>query len=421
MDRIKPLNTFKLFRNKDVKAATIKFIIILIVGWISITISCKLLVKDLSRILFEQNSVIASSIINNKSFGTIIKGFYEKQSEEDLANAREELNSYGYNEGLMIENNEIVFGFYKKLLYTILTIFTVVVGLVYVIYYLNMKKIYSKLNKITKNISDMSSGNYKEIEFDYTEGEFAILATSLNYIGDRVNNSINLLQEEKTNMKDFLADISHQLKTPLASLVMFNDLLKEEEKVSKEDRIKFIEKSDNQLRRMEWLIMNLLKVGRLQAGAITFKMEDKSAIGTINMALDSLRNKADFKNQIIITRDEKKASFRHDRLWLSEAISNIIKNSIENTPYGGIIKIDIIKGTLSTKIIIRDNGCGIPKEMQEKIFKRFYKGNNNTNPESIGIGLSLAKSIIEEQNGEIRLFSEKDKGSKFIITFYEEI
>ena len=113
------------------------------------------------------------------------------------------------------------------------------------------------------------------------------------------------------------------------------------------------------------------------------------------------------------------AKIKHDRKWLGEAISNIVKNAIEHTGENGKVKVEVHKGKLITKICIEDNGEGISKEMQDKVFKRFYKGESSVNPKSIGIGLSLAKSIIEEQGGEIKLKSEKGKGTRFAISFME--
>lgn len=410
-----------LFRNSEFKKNTLKFFIVLVLGWITIISACNYLVKDLNKTLINQNTVIASNLLNNRDFSTIIKSFYENNNKDEISKAKEELESYGYDENMTISNNEIIINFYNKVTAVMLAIFTAIILIIYVIYTLAMKKVYLKLNSISKSISYMSKGEYEKIEEEYSEGEMAVLISSLNYMGERVNNSISSLQEEKRNMKDFLSDISHQLKTPLASLVMFNDLLREDYNMSNEDRNKFLISSEEQLRRMEWLIMNLLKVGRLEAGVIKFNVENQGISDTIDIALSSLKEKAASKNQQLIVEGDLNCSFNHDREWLAEAISNIVKNAIENTENGGKISLIVSKGPLITQIKIIDNGKGIPKEMQDKIFKRFYKGTSSTNPESIGIGLSLAKSIIEEQKGEIKLFSEEGKGTTFIISFYEPL
>ena len=186
-----------------------------------------------------------------------------------------------------------------------------------------------------------------------------------------------------------------------------------------EDRVNFLDRCEEQLGRMGWLIMNLLKVGRLEAGAINFKIESQSIRETIETAISSLSEEARNKHQSLIICGDLNAKIKHDRKWLGEAISNIVKNAIEHTGENGEIKVEVSKGKIISKIYIKDNGEGIPKEMQDKVFERFYKGENSVNPKSIGIGLSLAKSIIEEQGGEIKLISEEEKGTSFVISFME--
>lgn len=263
----------------------------------------------------------------------------------------------------------------------------------------------------------MSYGEYKSIDGDFNEGDMAILISSLNYMGERVNNSLNLLTKEKENLKDYLSDISHQLKTPLSSLIMLNDLLKENEDMPYTDRIKFLNKCDEQLSRMEWLIMNLLKVGRLEAGAVVFQKELYPLNETINLAISSLKETIKSKRQNLVITGDIDAKLLHDKEWLAEAFTNIIKNSVEHTKEGGEIKIEVVNGPLITKVYIKDNGKGIPKDMQKNIFKRFYKGENSKDPKSIGIGLSLSKTIIEGLGGEIKVDSDEGKGTTFIISF----
>ncbi|MBB6697187.1 ATP-binding protein [Clostridium algidicarnis] len=226
--------------------------------------------------------------------------------------------------------------------------------------------------------------------------------------------------EGEVAYKNIISDISHQLKTPLFSLVMFNDLMKEED-VSKEDRKRFLILSDEQLKRMEWLIINLLKIGRLEAGVINFKTSNNSLKLTIDKALTGLLGSSKEKHQNIILKGSDEIYFNHDMEWTAEAISNIVKNSIEHTKEGGTIVIETEETPLSVSIMIIDNGVGIPKELFGRIFERFYKGENSVNPTSIGIGLYLGKYIIESQNGSIRVESEVNRGSKFTITFLKTV
>ena len=412
------MNLTKLYRNPEARKITIKFIIILIIGVAAIAVSSFAIAKSISKTLINQNAAILSDVLENKKDGDIIKNFYQEKSEEEVNSAKEVLSKYGYDSDMSLDSNQIVFDILKKNLIIFISVIVVFLAILYFCFIRELNRIYSEINKIVTNTKSMSKGQYKNIQGYYTEGEMAILVSTLNYMGERVNNSIELLKADKENLKDFLADISHQLKTPLASLVMFNDLLRENENMSNEDRMKFLNKSEEQLRRMEWLIMNLLKVGRLEANAIDFENEIQPLSDAIDLALSSLSQEAKNKNQKLIVCGDVEAKVLHDKEWLSEALSNIIKNSIEHTGEYGEIKIEVIKGPIITKIYIKDNGPGIPKELQKKVFKRFYKGENSKNPKSIGIGLSLSKSIIEKMNGEIKLVSEEGKGSTFIISFF---
>lgn len=409
----------RLYNNPEAKKITVKFIVIFLVGVISIFGGTYYVVNNINKTLIDQNTSVLSSIIENKDIPEIIKGFYEIKDGNELVEAKEILKSYGYDDELSVLINEVTNKFYTEILVIFIPIIILFTIILYLIFIKELKDIYVQVDNIVKNISDTSNGKFKKIELKYEEGDLAILTTSLNYMRERVNNSIQKLKEDKDNLKDFLSDISHQLKTPLASLVMFTDLMKENEDMPKEDRAKFLEKCDEQEVRMEWLIMNLLKVGRLEAGAINFKRERQPLRETIELAVSSLVGEAERKNQKLIVTGDLDCQVIHDREWLGEAISNITKNAIEHTQDGGEIEIRVSEGKIIKNIYIKDNGPGIPKDIRKKVFKRFYKGESSTDPKSIGIGLSLSKSIVEELGGEIRLISEEGEGTVFIISFIE--
>lgn len=413
------MNLKRLYNNPEAKKVTIKFFIIFLFGVISIFGATYYVVNNINRTLMDQNTSVLSSIIENKDIPEVIKGFYEIKDGNELVEAKEILESYGYDDELSIMVNEVTNKFYKEILVIFIPIMILFTIMLYLIFIKELKNIYVQVDNIVKNISDTSNGKFKKIEPKYEEGDVAILTTSLNYMGERVNNSIQKLKEDKENLKDFLSDISHQLKTPLASLVMFTDLMKENEDMPKEDRAKFLEKCDEQEVRMEWLIMNLLKVGRLEAGAVNFKRERQPLRETIDLAVSSLVGETERKNQKLIVTGDLDCEVVHDREWLGEAISNITKNAIEHTQDGGEIEIRVSEGKIIKNIYIKDNGPGIPKDIRKKVFKRFYKGESSTDPKSIGIGLSLSKSIVEELGGEIRLISEEGEGTTFIISFIE--
>ncbi len=421
MDKRKVLNIRRFYRNPEVKKITVKFIIILLVGIITIFSASSFIVKRVNRLMINQNAIILSNILEEKDTISVIKDFYKISNKEEVQRANELLKSYGYGENMSMASNEIGTYIGKEILTVFIPMGVLYLVILYLLFLKELRGIYIKMDEIVTKTGGVSSGKYKRIEGDFNEGEMAVLISSLNYMGDRVNNSIELLKAEKEYLKDFLSDISHQLKTPLASLIMFNDLLKENENMPYEDRIKFLDKCEEQLERMEWLIMNLLKVGRLEAGAVNFEKEYEPLRDTIDMAVSSLIQKVKKKNQQLIIYGDLDIAVSHDRHWLAEAISNILKNAIEHTPYEGKIEIGVERGALITKINIVDNGKGMSEEIQQKVFKRFYKGENSVDPKSIGIGLSLSKSIIEKQGGEIKLRSKEGEGTTFVISFIDSL
>lgn len=198
---------------------------------------------------------------------------------------------------------------------------------------------------------------------------------------------------------------------------MYNDIMLSDSEMELKDRKNFLQKSLEQLNRMQWLVVNLLKMARLEAGAVEFNIRSENLLHTVQNALKPLSYKAKEKKQNMLLNINKDTKFKHDVQWTAEAISNIIKNAIEHAGEGGTIEISSEETPLSLQINIKDNGEGIDNKNLNKIFERFYKGENSTNPESIGIGLALSKRIIESEGGSIVVRSELGVGTEFKITF----
>jgi len=168
---------------------------------------------------------------------------------------------------------------------------------------------------------------------------------------------------------------------------------------------------------MEWLIKSLLKLAKLDAKAVEFNKENLTLSDTIEDSIEALESMAVEKRVNIRFTKKAEVTFSHDKLWLEEALLNIIKNCIEHTDKNGIVNIELSENPVYKRIIIEDTGEGISEEDLPNIFKRFYKAKTNKNSTSVGIGLALAKSIVEAHNGMIEVKSSLKVGSKFIITF----
>ena len=275
---------------------------------------------------------------------------------------------------------------------------------------------------ISSYVEELKKLNDGEVRFDeYTEGELSILQNEIHKVTVRMIELNQRLLMDKTYLADTLADISHQLKTPMTSMMVMSDLLNDGQ-LSDEKREEFTRNIQNQLGRMEWLLTTLLRMSKLDAGTMKLNIEQVEAKGLIEKSVQHLLIPIELKNQTIsIGRDDNDKDspllLNVDENWTVEAISNIVKNCMEHTGEGGMISISYGKNPLYSYITIKDNGAGINEQDLPHIFERFYKG-KNAGKDSVGIGLAFAKQIINMENGTIEVTSREEEGSSFLIKFY---
>jgi signal transduction histidine kinase len=224
------------------------------------------------------------------------------------------------------------------------------------------------------------------------------------------------LKQDKQYLASSIADISHQIRTPLTSINIILSLISKSD-LSEERKKSLFNELDTLLRRIDWLITTLLKISRLDTGTVKFKKEKIMVSELISHAVAPIAISLDLREQEINTTITGNESFIGDLSWTVEAIENILKNCMEHTQRGGRIKITSLENALFTEIIITDNGPGIDKEDLPYLFERFYKGKNSNN-QSFGIGLALARMIIVNQNGTIKAENAQKGGAKFTIRFY---
>lgn len=285
---------------------------------------------------------------------------------------------------------------------------------VFIIY---TKQRYDKLAELNNYLSLVCSGDFSMNIADNAEGELSILKNNLYKVITMLKSSNEAIENDKVYLVDSLQDISHQLKTPLTSIMVITDLLKNEEEKSERDT--FVDIIENQCEKMKWLILTLLKLSKLDAGTAEFNNSELSAVSIIDESLKPFLLTLDLKN-ITVKRNIKDFTFIGDRNWSIEAIENIIKNCIEHTAENGELEISADTTTLYNQIVIKDNGCGIAREDLPHIFERFYHG-KNASADSVGIGLALSKSILQSQKASITVESEEGKGTQFDIRFYKSI
>ncbi|MPM50445.1 Adaptive-response sensory-kinase SasA [bioreactor metagenome] len=277
---------------------------------------------------------------------------------------------------------------------------------------------YKEIEELSGYLRNISNGNYSMDIRDNEEGELSILKNEIYKVTLMLSKQGEFLKKDKEKLADAISDISHQLKTPLTSMMVMIDLLSEEN-LNLEKRIEFTKNIEMQLERMDWLLTSLLKLSKIDAGTITFKKDKVKVSELIKKAMSPLLIPMELKEQKLIVDGNENTSFTGDLNWSIEAIVNIVKNCIEHTKNKGVISIFYEENPLYTEIKILDNGSGIEKEDLPYIFKRFYKG-KNASAGSVGIGLAMAKSIIVSQNGDISVRSKKNQGTEFSIKFYNK-
>ena len=279
------------------------------------------------------------------------------------------------------------------------------------------KRRYKNLNDLNDYLSLVCKGIYDMNIDDNTEGELSILKNNLYKVITLLQSQNEYLKNDKLYLADSIADISHQLKTPLTSMMVMCELLENEENPDK--RREFVTIINNQLSKMKWLITNILKISKLDADATEFKRDEVSISKVLDDSLKPFALTAELKN-IIIENKSNDFVFNGDENWTAEAVSNIVKNCLEHTNDGGKITIASDSTNLYNKLTISDNGCGIAEEDLPHIFERFYHGKNSSK-DSVGIGLALAKTIFEKENASVTVESEQGKGSAFEIIFYKSV
>jgi signal transduction histidine kinase len=277
---------------------------------------------------------------------------------------------------------------------------------------------YKEIEKLSGYLRQISSGDYSLDVRDNYEGELSILKSDIYKVTLMLSKNRSYLEEDKQKLTNAISDISHQLKTPLTSMMVMADLLSDN-KLEETKRLEFTKNIRIQLERIEWLVSSLLKLSKIDAGTVDFKKDEVFVNEVLQRAVQPVLIPMDIKQQVLTIDGEHTVAFTGDFHWTAEAIINILKNCVEHTPDGGHVSISYSENPLFTEIRIKDSGKGIPKEDLPYIFRRFYKG-KNAGEDSVGIGLAMAYSIFTSQQGDLEVRSEKGNGTEFLIKFYKK-
>lgn len=365
----------------------------------------------------ENNNILLNNIINN------VLEKYPKFKEEDILNNLNNNSNINFSkkygidltkDTMVVKNRKIV----KELVY--FDIFLTILFISLMLFFLNQfKKSENKdLEVIIDYLEKINKHNYELKIEENEEGNLSILKNEIYKTAVYLNEQASKSQEEKEKLKVFLSDISHQLKTPLTSINLMIDNILDNNNLSLEEKRKILFQIKHKIKHINSLILILLKLAKFDSNTIVFKRQNNDLLTIINEASMNVSALADLKNIEININSNDNINIYCDYKWEVEALTNIIKNCIEYSLENSKIDIFINDNNLYTKLTIKDYGKGMDKEEIKNIFKRFYKGNNSFN-DSIGIGLSLAKNIIEKDNGLISVKSKKNNGTEFNIKYFK--
>lgn len=249
---------------------------------------------------------------------------------------------------------------------------------------------------------------------DVQETRESKMVSQLRQILDTASFKESQAITEKNQVVELLSDLSHQLKTPLANIMMNMEIL-EEESLGEEERKEFQKHTAAQAEKMQWLMQSLLKASRLENGMIDFPVENAGIKGTLAKAVEAVYAQAAGKRIEICMEEFQDFSLYHNPKWTAEALTNLLENAIKYSPEGSRVKLGISRLDIYTRITVSDEGIGIPESEYNRIFQRFYRGSAVEQEEGTGLGLYLAQLILQHEKGYITVTSKVGKGSVFSV------
>lgn len=401
-------------KNKiELKKMCITSCIVIIIFLITFSI---LIYKQYKTYIYNFNQKIAGIIDN------VLEKYpdIEKREIVEILNSSDKTNNeilmeYGIEldkDSVILENNT---DFQKFIIIDVSTLIVFILILSIIVFKYNHSES-KKINEITKYIEEINRGNYKLNIEENTEDELSILKNELYKITIMLKEVAENSQKDKTTLKDSLSDISHQIKTPITSILIMLDNILSDENMPEDIKKDFIKDIKREIINIKFLVESILKLSKIDSNSIKFIKKEVFIKDIINEAVKNVSMLSELKNIEIIVSGDDSIKTICDLKWQVEAITNILKNCIEHSYENRKIYINYNQNNMYTELKIEDNGTGIDAKDLPHIFERFYKGKNSSS-DSVGIGLALSKSIIESNNGYIQVDSELNKGTTFIIKY----
>ena len=391
--------------------------------FISLIISIIFIILNILINIYEYK-IYRNNINNNlESIISLIETKYPlitKNEIMEILNSKNNTTNIFKEYGIDIDNTSIILEndkYYNTfIIFNTLYIYIIIIVLliIFLIYIKNKDK---DIKDITKYIEEINKGNYELKINSISEDELSILKNEIYKTTIKLKEAYINTNNDKLSIKKSLEDISHQLKTPLTSILIMLDNLIDDPNMDINTRQDFITDIKRQVVNINFLVQNLLKLSKFDSNTIHFIKKNNKLSNILKEAIKNVSTLCDLKDIKIIINGDDESTIYSDFKWEVEALTNILKNSIEHSKDKKEILVDYNTNNVYSIIKIKDYGVGIAHDDLKHIFERFYKGKNSS-PDSVGIGLSLAKAIINEDNGIISVESNSN-GTTFIIKYYK--
>ena len=395
-------------------------IIVIITTILVFTIAISIINYIQYRNYIKNVNIVINEIVNNiqEQYPDVdINKIISMLNDENVSNENV-LSQYGIDisKDSAILTNDLLYRNNVIMNLSIILIFSIIIIIVFVLYNKRQK---SKIKEITNYIEQINNKNYALDIQDNNEDELSVLKNELYKITVMLKEQAENSAKDKINLKNSLEDISHQLKTPLTSITIMLDNILDSPDMDLQTRNEFIKDIYREIANIKFLVQNLLILSKFDANTITFNEKEEKLEDIIEEAKQNVASICDLKNIQIILEGKEDAKTTCDLKWQVEALTNILKNCAEHSNNNTKINVLYSENNMYSEIVIKDEGSGIDQKDLKHIFERFYKG-KNSDKDSIGIGLSLAKTIIEKDNGFITVDSELGKGTTFNIKYRKQ-
>lgn len=401
---------------KETKTLLIAITAICLVSFLLAGGIATLLAKNFQQELLLHDYGVAGHLLNNEN-ELSISAFTSQPDANDIERGREALASIGYDETVSIRFLPAVQTYRNQTMLSVFLLLVFLFGAIYLSLFLYLHCQHKAFNNAENTIRQFLDGNTTSRIECSQAGDWYSLFHAINEMATILSAHAENQRQTKEFLQDIISDVSHQIKTPLSALKMYHEII-ESHKDDASAVSSFTEKSQREIKRMEDVIYTLLKLARLDAGIIQMEKAPENLSVLMQDVLERFETWAEREHKTITLSGKEDVVLSCDALWVSEAIGNIVKNALEHTENGGHIGVKWSQSPLMTQIEISDDGKGIHPEDLYNIFKRFYRSRFSSDVHGIGLGLPLAKSIVEAHGGTISVTSSLSAGTTFTLNFF---